>query len=106
MKTFERRKKLTSSSNYGWSEGKAWWDYSHPYYPSGPDKEGWGHFITACIWKFGEGEFMAIAHGCHWEGTERAWSPSWSLQTTLEAAMDFCEVDMVARGTLPQWPEL
>jgi hypothetical protein len=100
-------RQFRNQGRYGWSPGKAWWDYIHPSYPSGPDKNGWGDFITCHIWQVG-GEFLAISGGCHWieqDGkTDRAWSPSYALCTSLEAAMDFCEADMIARGTLPPWP--
>ena len=127
---FERRhlRKTGSQHNYGWTQGKSWWDYTHPKYPSGPDKDGWGGFITAVIWAVGSevcysrpgtgdpnpyvindyagmAMFLGISYGCHWDGSERFWGPCWSLRNTLEEAMDFCEWDMVRHGTLPPFGE-
>jgi hypothetical protein len=101
-KPIERRH-IRNRDNYGWSQGAAWWDYLHPACPSGPDPSGWGSFSTAKIYTAVEGDFFAVALGCHWKGLERHWAPSWAICTTLEGAMDFCEADMVARGTLPPW---
>lgn len=95
------RRHIRSQGNggYGWTPGAAWWDYVHPCQPSGPDPQGWGYFITAHIWTIGP-EFLAVSDGCHWQVAERCWTPAYMVCQTLEDAMDFCENDMIQRGTL------
>lgn len=106
---FERRHtkiyEAKKGNDYGWIRGVAWWDYHHPKSPSGPDSEGWGNFITAKIYMLKGGEFLAISFGCHWAGSDRAWSPTWALCLDLEAAMDFCEKHLVESGVLPPFPD-
>ena len=103
--TIERRHFRNDKQRYGWTPGKAWWDYFAPIHPSGTDPTGWFSFLTAYVYEVGD-QFLAVSLGCHWEGGERVWSPSWALCLTLETAFDYCEDEMVRNGVLPPFAEI
>jgi hypothetical protein len=114
--TSSRSSEIPEPCGYGWYQGAAWWDYRPPSVASGPDRNGWQHFIVATIYQIshcGLGHrsldadsqaftYMAVPYGCHWKKGERQWAPTCQEFATLKAAMEFCEQDLADYGVIPR----